>query len=307
MKYTKIIVGVLATIAAFGAVLGNCDTTKEGNYEVHSSCYEGPSIKGIDVSYHQQSINWNEVRDDGIKFAFARTSDSTTKIDPRFEENWVNIKKAGIVRGAYQFFRPNQDAEIQATLFVSMLNAVGGLEDGDLPPVIDIEVNGSMSNQRIIDSVGIWIDYVEAATNRTPIIYTGPSFWDSNNLGGSYSNYPLWIAHYTTKPCPWVPDSWSKWDFWQFTGNGYVNGVGTVVDINIFAGNSEDLQRFIENSFIHTPDSGADVVKEADTDAGVDAYEDVIDDLPEDIIIDVKEETKEQLDNPGCSCQHIGR
>ena len=42
------------------------------------------SIKGIDVSYHQGDINWEKVKNDGVKFAIIRAG-SGTKEDSKFK------------------------------------------------------------------------------------------------------------------------------------------------------------------------------------------------------------------------------
>src|SRR5262245_50270540 len=70
------------------------------------SCATGTVIRGIDVSYYQGTIDWNRVKNDGIDFAFVRVSDGATFRDPKFVTNWAESQAAGVVRGAYQFFRP---------------------------------------------------------------------------------------------------------------------------------------------------------------------------------------------------------
>ena len=72
-------------------------------------CASGATVNGIDVSYYQGTIDWTSAKASGIDFAYARISDGTGFIDPQFAANWANMKAAGIVRGAYQFFRPETD------------------------------------------------------------------------------------------------------------------------------------------------------------------------------------------------------
>ncbi len=241
------------------------DTKSSTSWSVHTVCGLNNNIKGIDVSYWQRNINWHVVKDEGIVFGFARVSDGLEKIDPKFEQNWHGMKEAKLIRGAYQFFRPNQDALKQAQLFVDILNSVGGLEEDDMPPVIDLEVTGTVTSNKIIEGAMIWVDYVQLNTNKKPIIYTGPAFWDSHFLGPGFSTYPLWIAHYTSKECPWIPDGWSKWAFWQFTGSGNIKGVPTIVDINVFDGTIDGLRTFVKKHNI-PHDSGIQDVHEVDMD-----------------------------------------
>ena len=95
-------------------------------------CGGGSTVKGIDVSYYQGTIDWNRVAADGVRYAFIRVSDGTGYIDPKFPTYWAQSRAAGIVHGAYQYFRPNQDPIAQANLFLSK---VGTQMPDDLPPV----------------------------------------------------------------------------------------------------------------------------------------------------------------------------
>jgi lysozyme len=104
-------------------------------------CAETDTVAGIDVSRWQGEIAWNDVAEAGIDFAFVRVSDGLHHIDADFANNWAGTQENGIARGAYQFFRPNLDAFAQAEL---LLERMGPLEDGDLPPVIDVEVTGGL-------------------------------------------------------------------------------------------------------------------------------------------------------------------
>src|SRR5512143_714506 len=81
-------------------------------------CQVGPTTPGIDVSYHQETIDWPRVRRAGIRFAFIRLSDGATLRDPRFATNWAEAGRAGVVRGAYQYFRPDQSVTAQADLMI---------------------------------------------------------------------------------------------------------------------------------------------------------------------------------------------
>ena len=70
---------------------------------------------------HDQLVAGQSRRQD---FAIVRVSDGTGFMDPKFVTNWKAAKAAGLAVGAYQFFRPTQDATAQADLMVNQLNAV---------------------------------------------------------------------------------------------------------------------------------------------------------------------------------------
>src|SRR5688500_6255804 len=73
-------------------------------------CPGATTVEGIDVSYYQQTINWSQVKAAGIHYAVTRISDGLNFPDSQFATNWAGIKSVGLIRGAYQYFEPAQDA-----------------------------------------------------------------------------------------------------------------------------------------------------------------------------------------------------
>jgi lysozyme len=204
-------------------------------------CAEGATTKGIDVSKWQDTINWTSVKNAGIAFAFIRLSDGANTKDAKFAANWAGAKSVGIIRGAYQFFRPAQSVTTQADM---MIAAIGTYTPGDLPPVIDVEDDGGLAPATVASRVRQWVDRVQNALGVTPIVYTGKYFW-RDEVGGpsSFAPNPLWIAQYTSL-CPDLPGPWTRWTFWQYTDSGSVAGVPGPVDTNRFNGSLAQLQAF---------------------------------------------------------------
>lgn len=194
-------------------------------------------VQGIDVSDHQGTVDWNAVRQAGQIFAFVKATDGITWTDPEFATNWSGAKAAGLLRGAYHFYETNDDPADQANNFLSAVQ----LEPGDLPPVVDIETTKSgQSAAQIVKDLQTWLDLVEQATGRVPIIYTNPSYWDS--LGTSaFGRYPLWVAEYGVSS-PKLPSGWTSWTFWQFSESGTVAGISGSVDLDVFSGSLAELQ-----------------------------------------------------------------
>jgi lysozyme len=201
-------------------------------------CGEGPTVPGIDVSYHQDKINWPKVRKAGIRFAFIRVSDGTTVEDPRFDENWANAKQAHVLRGAYQFFRPEQSPTAQADLLIAAIARDGG----ELAPVIDVEATGGKPPAQIAKAIQIWIERVRSRLGVEPIIYTSPAFWRDSVGSADFSSQQLWLAHYTEE-CPRVPAPWKAWTYWQYSKTGRVAGITGDVDLDVFAGTIDELRR----------------------------------------------------------------
>jgi GH25 family lysozyme M1 (1,4-beta-N-acetylmuramidase) len=231
--------------AAMG-LAGDVDSTYE--QAMSRTCAAGTTVKGIDVSKWQDNIDWSAAAADGVKYAFIRVSDGTQYVDSKFQRNWDGAKANGILRGAYQFFRSNQDPIAQANLMIEMM---GELEAGDLPPVIDVESRDGQSAATIRTKVQRWLDHVEAATGVKPIIYTGPYFW-RDQVNGDFDQYPLWVAHYGTS-CPLTPETWTAWTFHQHTSSGRVRGVPGNVDMNVFNGNMDQLLALTVGSGMQPP------------------------------------------------------
>lgn len=201
-----------------------------------------PQAQGIDVSKWQQQVDWAVVRSAGISFAFAKASE-VTFTDPTFTRNWQGMRDAGVLRGAYQFFRPAQDPVKQADYFARLLEA----DPGELPPVLDVEGNDGLGNAALIQKVFAALTRIEQNLGRKPLIYTRAGFWNPFlwDKPGHYPdwapNYSLWVAHYTAAPQPLLPKSWTRWDFWQYTETGKVNGIKGNVDRNRFNGTEGEL------------------------------------------------------------------
>ncbi|MEA5496442.1 GH25 family lysozyme [Limnoraphis robusta] len=208
------------------------------------------SIRGIDVSDYQPNVDWKAVVDAGITFAFIKATEGESFVAELFNTYWKQSKANGLLRGAYHFFRPSASPQGQAYNFLATVKP----EAGDLPPVLDIETTDGLDSQTLCDRAQEWIEIIERESGFRPIIYTYPGFWQSLNTK-RFSEYPLWIAHYTTAEQPLIPGGWKTWLFWQFTDKGEVTGVNGGVDVNLFEVSTtgatgskvEDLQSRLKN------------------------------------------------------------
>jgi len=198
------------------------------------------SVHGIDVSRFQENINWEAVKqmqvaNIRISFAFIKATEGITRQDAAFKRNWRKAKQAGLVRGAYHFFYATRDPIKQAINFRNMVE----LESGDLPPVLDIEMHNNQPPAVIRSTAKIWLEEMEKAYGVKPIIYTNLRFYNTY-LGDEFRDYPLWIAHYYQKKKPRIDRDWV---FWQHSDIGRVNGIKTIVDFNVFRGDSAALMK----------------------------------------------------------------
>jgi lysozyme len=205
-------------------------------------CNAGDTVRGIDVSSYETSIDWRMAKTSGVEFAIIRVSDGLQYKDPKFPTYWAGAREAGVMRGVYQFFRPTQDPIAQANL---VLAAIADRAPGDLPPAIDVETTGGLPPAEVEAKVRAWIDHVTAAIGRPPIIYAGYYSWQDYTGNANLTSSPLWHAQYTSAPCPNIPTPWTRWQFWQHSSTGTVPGVlGEPTDMNVFAGTRAELDAF---------------------------------------------------------------
>ncbi len=210
------------------------------------------TVPGIDVSYWDAGIDWPKVRATGQRFMFAKATEGITYKDPTFDDNWFGAKSAGLLRGAYHFFRCNVDAKKQADYFIDYVKSVK--DNGELPPVLDLETNDGMTKDKIVPAAKVWLDRVEAAFGKKPIIYSGQYFLQDYLVvaGGGpppwAKDYPLWLAQYPNQYVegmkPALPRGWFNWTIWQYSDKGKVNGINAAVDMNLFNGTLEELYKF---------------------------------------------------------------
>ncbi len=198
-------------------------------YEVLTT-YKGKTI-GIDVSQYQGKIDWSEIKKvDGsfvVDFVIVRSTAGKDKVDKKFHHNWKKTK-GKYIRGAYHYYRPNENSLLQADNFIKTVK----LEKGDLPPILDIE---KLPKTQSIDSLKVglkrWLTKIEKHYKVKPIIYSGESYYN-DFLKQEFSEYPFWIANYNF----WRKDMDDDWLLWQFTEKAQVNGIKGTVDVNVFNG-----------------------------------------------------------------------
>lgn len=199
-------------------------------------------IHGIDVSKYQRIISWDAVKEMKVKnvqlgFVFIKATEGIINTDPQFKRNWKKSKQAGMVRGAYHFFLATKDGREQAENFISAVD----LEEGDLPPVVDIEQTYGVSLPVLKKELKEWLRVIEYYYGVKPIIYTNVDFY-SRCLGKEFNSYPLWAAHYFQYDTPRIN---RQWDFWQHSEEGRVNGILSKVDFNVFNGDSLQFRNIL--------------------------------------------------------------
>jgi len=225
------------------------EVSKNDNDNDHDEIADS-QVYGIDISHYQNNeVDQIVQQKDKIQFVICKATEGLTYIDPKFNRNWTTLKEHGVIRGAYHFYRSEDDPEKQATFF---LNTISTIEKWDIPPILDFEeggINSSQSIEEVQTGVKSFLELIEKKLGRKPILYT--DIRTANKyLGDPYfSDYPLWIANYINESSPHLPDTWKdrRWTFWQKTSTYQINGQDN--DLDLFHGSYKDLKTFIRNSY----------------------------------------------------------
>jgi lysozyme len=219
---------------------------EDKNYRTYESFNikipKGYNLHGIDVSYYQGKIDWQQVKkmeDDDVQvsFAFIKATEGLLIVDSYFQRNWREAPKAGIKVGAYHFFRPRKKGLWQANFFLQTID----IEKGDLPPVVDVEGLDGVSPEQMRKELNAFLIQMEEKTTVKPIIYSGLKFYQ-NYLKGYYDSYLFWVAHYHQ---PKLRLANQEWRFWQHSDKARVNGIHHKVDFNVFNGDSLQFSKIL--------------------------------------------------------------
>ena len=203
---------------------------------------EGYEIHGIDISHHQGKIDWQKLKDKGlidgypIRFVMIKATEGASRIDANFRSNFHNAREYGFTRGAYHFYSVHSPAKAQAEFFIHNVK----LENGDLPPVLDVEHKPSnQTDEEFNESIQLWLNMVEFHYGVKPIIYTYYKFKTRYLDDDVFDQYPYWIAHYYVEKVEYQ----GEWKFWQHTDAGRLPGIKGDVDFNIYNGSFYDLRK----------------------------------------------------------------
>ena len=202
-------------------------------------------VHGIDVSGHNESVDWAQHWADGKRFAYIKATEGSTFRSSKFSAQYTDSYHAGYIRGAYHFARPDgAPGDIQADYFVDH----GGAWSADgqtLPGVLDIEMPYFEGDQcwdltpaEMVAWIKAFTTRYHERTGRHAVIYTGYYWWvDCTGNSAEFRDNPLWLAAWRTTPPEKIPASWSGgWTFWQYTDKP--------LDQNLFAGDLPQLTQF---------------------------------------------------------------
>ena len=206
--------------------------------EVHFNVFAMTKSKGIDVSNHQGIIDWNAVKNSGVTFAIIKIGEywpNAKKVlyDKYFERNYSECKRLGIAVGGYVYTYAFNSEE--ATLDAEVcLDRIRG-KRFDLPIYYDIEdpsivravESGETNANMLTDAVLTFCNILKNAGYQSGV-YTYLSFFERFLNAPLLEKYcSIWVAQWGNKN-----DYKGKYDFWQYSSDGYVPGIDGRVDLD---------------------------------------------------------------------------
>ncbi len=233
--------------------VGSCGGGMQAERIVHgdSDPHEGVRrahsmpVQGIDISKYQGDIDWNRVRDAGIRFAYMKVSEGGDHVDSRFYANWEAASEAGVARGVYHFMYWCRTAAEQAVWFSHAVPQ----DRTQLPPVLDLEWNNDsvtcpkrVARDVALEKIHKMLEMMEYHTGKRPVIYTDINF-HRDVLEGELRGYDFWLRSVAAEPHERFKNR--PWTFWQYTATGRVPGIRGDVDRNVFNGSPGDWNRWL--------------------------------------------------------------
>lgn len=151
---------------------------------------------GIDISNHQGSVNAAAMKADGVEFVWAKASEGTDFIDKFFIQNQNAFRSQGIPVGPYHYGRPDENGPVEEADY--FCRVIGKPREGDLIPMLDIEVAEHLTATQLSDWINRFCARVKENTGSECGFYTYPYY-----LKGQISKVrlkrglKLWYADYT--------------------------------------------------------------------------------------------------------------
>lgn len=183
--------------------------------------------KGIDVSKHNGTIDWQKVKDSGVEFAIIRAGygKSASQKDVQFERNYAECKRLGIPVGVYWYSYALTPAEAEAEARIFLQTIAG--KQFEFPVWFDIEerkaFNTGMKNCSAMirafcgtmEQAGYWCG-----------IYCSTSAIRAYIDADTQKRYSMWVAEWGNKL------NYSGASIWQYSSKGKINGISGNVDLD---------------------------------------------------------------------------
>ena len=184
----------------------------------------GPEVAvGIDVSKYQGGINWQQVRNQGVRFAMIRVGTTKKGLDEQFINNINGANAAGIRTGIYiySYATTPEAAAAEANQVLAWIAPY----TVTFPIAIDIEDSCQKGlNAGQLQAIADTFCGIINANGYEPMVYASRNWFMGRMPSVSAAK---WVAQYNTA-CDYPGD----YAMWQSSSHGSYAGIPTRVDVN---------------------------------------------------------------------------
>ena len=195
------------------------------------------TAQGIDVSYHQGTIDWEKVKNSGqVDFAIIRCGigmDQTNQDDTQWENNTSECERLGIPYGTflYSYADTVEKARSEAQHVIRLVQGKNltypiyyDMEDNSVMNKIDTKTAGQIAQT--------FLNTLEANGYKNVAVYSSKSLFETKLTADIFNRYPRWVAHYNDT-CGYQ----GSYHMWQYTNKGQIDGITGNVDLDYKIGN----------------------------------------------------------------------
>lgn len=210
---------------------------------------------GVDLSYANDTVNWDKLSEAGVSFAIIRigyykTSSDTYVLDTQFERNYEEAKKRNIKLGGYVYSYAFNGEEGKEEAEKTLPYISG--KSFELPIFLDIEDKiitnawGTSVTRDSLTDAAIEFGKVMESAGYQAGVYANKTWLETRIDVSRLDEYDIWLANYTwdsTDGSTYVFTSFdelptssnysSRVDIWQYTSTGDILGNGSYVDLNV--------------------------------------------------------------------------
>lgn len=211
----------------------------------------GAISKGVDVSEHNRTIDWEAAKNDGVKFAIIRVgygNDLTNQDDKYWLRNVSECERLGIPYGVY-IYSYAKNADMARSEADHVLRLIKG-HDLSYPVYFDMEDKSQFNATggdptELAKIASAFSEKIEAAGYEVGI-YANRNWFTNYLTDPVFDNWVRWVAEYGVSQCQYG----GEYGMWQLSSGGRVKGIdypaddeGGRVDVNLMyrAGYSGDV------------------------------------------------------------------
>jgi len=217
-------------ILLFTIIFGGIVTCLElSGYVYHNDILAkmlGFKVQGLDISHHQERVNWTKVDSNKYKFIIMKATEGQNFLDSDFSYNWNNARLNGFVVGAYHFFTMTSSGAAQADFYISKVSD----SDKTLPPIIDLEISTKKYKKKdVMKNLEEMVDKLEKHYKKRVIFYVNYNTYNAY-IKGEFPKNKIWITDY--KYFPRIKED-NRWVIWQVSRRGRIEGIPGFTDKNV--------------------------------------------------------------------------